>query len=146
MESRPATIVDSYLGYWGHGSEGVLVAFLLVDFGGVIRGIGGHLLNSPDPAANRAYGERFALRMMRACGTQRWSELDGLRIAVLFDAPFPWGKAIGVRDASGGADAQFLFDDPAAPDEEGGERNETLAAACLPHPLNAPPTALVSAL
>ncbi len=142
MQSRTATIVDTYLGYW---SEGVLVAFLLVDFGGVIRAIGGHLLNSPDEAANRAYGERFAVRLMRACGARRWDELDGRAIEVLFDAPFPRGNAVGVRCGEAPKAEPFIFD--ALLDEAADQvQREALEAVGVPRPLHAPPSALVSAV
>lgn len=63
----------------------------------MVRAIGGHLLSSSDEAANRACGERFAVRLMRACGARRRDELDGRAIEVLFDAPFLRGNAVGVR-------------------------------------------------
>ncbi|HLZ69281.1 MAG TPA: hypothetical protein VKV26_05150 [Dehalococcoidia bacterium] len=141
MESRPAQIVDTYLGYW---SDEILVSFLLVDFGGAIRGIGGNLLNGADPHANRRYGEEFALRLLHACGAARWRELDGLRIDVLLDAPFPWGRAIGVQTEWGG---RFLF----AELTEATSSSERRSAAALEEmggqrPLRPPPTATVSAL
>jgi hypothetical protein len=143
VESRPATIVDTYLGYW---AGDVLVAFLLVDFGGVIRAIGGQLLNSADEAANREYGERFAIRLMRACGARSWNELDGRRVDVLFDAPFPWGKAIGVRDAAEPQHEPFLFDQLVVPGPERRVHAEALEAVGVPRPLHAPQTSLVSVL
>jgi hypothetical protein len=141
MDSKPAQIVDTYLGYW---TDEILVAFLLVDFGGAIRGIGGNLLNSADPLANRRYGEEFALRLMQACGATRWRELAGLQIEVLFDAPFPWGRAIGVASPPGG---RFVFDElgeAAAMSEP--PHAAVLAEVGAPVPLRPPPTATVSAL
>lgn len=144
MHSRTATIVDTYLGYW---CEDVLVAFLLVDFGGVIRAIGGHLRNAADAAANRAFGEQFALRLMRACDAHRWDELDGRTVEVLFDAPFPWGNAVGVRRGGAPDEEPFLFAEltgaPAADDQQGGESLESVGA---PRPLQAPPSSRVSAI
>lgn len=143
MQSRTATIVDTYLGDW---AEGVLVAFLLVDFGGVIRAVGGHLLNSADDEANRAYGEWFALRLMRACGARRWDELDGRAIEVLFDAPFPLGAAVGVRCAEAPAEGPFLFDELAREAASQEQAGAALQSAGAPRPLQAPPGSLVSAI
>ena len=143
MQSRTATIVDTYLGDW---AEGVLVAFLLVDFGGAIRAVGGQLLNSDDGAASRAYGEQFALRLMRACGARRWADLDGRTIEVLFDAPFPLGNAIGVRSGETPAAEPFIFDDWRRETGKDEQPGAALAAVGVPRPLQAPPGSLVSAI
>jgi hypothetical protein len=108
MERQPAIIVDTYLGYW---TDDILVAYLIVDFGGVIMGIGGNLLNSADARANREYGEAFAQRLQRACGARTWRELDGTSVNVLFDRPFPRGQAIGVESLPGDPGERFVFAD-----------------------------------
>ena len=85
-------------------------------------------------ALNERYGEEYALRIMAACGVDRWEDLDGRKLNVLLDAPFPWGRAIGIA-GEGERGGPFIFADLQA--EYGVAHSGTSAPGYTrPHPLH----------
>lgn len=76
IEREIAKIEKTFLGYEAHG---ILTAYLHVNYGGALQGVGGYDLR-PDSAVSCP---GWIDRTLRACGVRSWEELKGRTIFVL---------------------------------------------------------------
>ena len=95
------TIKSTRLGYQDHG---ILTADLNVEWAGGGVSVGGFVLDKPrDRDASdytregTAYGLDQIIRILETVGVERWEDLKGQQIIVLFEGESVWGsQAVGL--------------------------------------------------
>ena len=115
MRRELAKIKATSLGYEDHG---IFTAYLTVDYAVGTQGVGGYALDRYDKPNDRrigtAYGHEWIIRVLRACGVDRWEKLVGRTIWVLQDESKPAGfgnKVIGIENLETEPGERFLFAD-----------------------------------
>ena len=94
-----ARIASTSLGYEDHG---ILTAYLHCEWTGGGVGVGGFCLDSPKPREQRdeddysrvgtAYGLDHLIRILDTVGVDRWEQLPGQQVIVLFETENSWGS------------------------------------------------------
>lgn len=106
MDKRIGKITDTFLGIEDHG---MLTAVLTVDYGGVVQGIGGYVLDkyTGNDRCGTAYGMEVVARILRACGVSSWEKVKGRTIFVLEEDR----KVIGIENLPTENGTTFIFAD-----------------------------------
>lgn len=91
------TIKSTQLGVQDHG---VMTATLNVEWSGGGIGVGGYTLDSPRKDDNgkflgrigTAYGLDHVMRLLETVGVDRWEQMPGKQVIVLFEGEGGWGS------------------------------------------------------
>lgn len=97
-----AKIKETMLGYEDHG---IFTALLNVDYGGAGQSVGGYDLRLPNQA------RIFILGVLRACHVERWEQVKGRTIYVLFDGTSYHDKIMGIAPLPTEQGKVFLFEE-----------------------------------
>jgi hypothetical protein len=121
------TIRSTRFGYEDHG---ILTADLTVEWPGGGIGVGGYALDTPKKNADgehvgregTAFGLDHIVQIMRAVGVQKWEDLKGKQIMVLFEGASLWGAtAKGIASVTD-ENAVLIFKEHADVWKEGEDR------------------------
>jgi hypothetical protein len=106
------TIRSTRLGYEDHG---ILTANIDITFDGGGIGVGGFCLDEPAEKGNykagrrgTAYGLDHIIRFLETVGVDRWEDLPGRQVIVLYAATAGWG-GMSVGIASTTSDKVFVL-------------------------------------
>jgi len=98
------TIKATHLGFEDHG---IMTADLVVEWQGGGVSVGGYCLDSFDrsttPASRRgtAYGLDHIIQIMRTVGVEKWEELKGKQVIVLFEGTsFLGAQSVGIASTT----------------------------------------------
>ena len=109
---RIAKIECTSLGFEDHG---FFTAAITVDYGGSGQGIGLFCMsdvNEPDkPATSTPRAADFIIRVLRACGVEKWESLRGRTIYVLFDDDSWNSTPRGIENLPTEPGERFVFSD-----------------------------------
>lgn len=102
---RIGTVKSTRLGYEDHG---ILTADIIVEWPGGGVSVGGYCLDEPVDRDrsnwNRegtAYGLDHIIRILEAVGVEKWEQLVGQKVIVLFDGTSEWGaRSVGLAHAT----------------------------------------------
>jgi hypothetical protein len=98
--------------HFGGEDHGILTAFIHCKSDGFGVGVGGYGLDEPVKddqgkflgREGTAYGLDHLVQIMRTVGVERWEELPGKHVIVLFNGPSRWGStSVGLASALDGA-------------------------------------------
>jgi hypothetical protein len=106
-EGAIGTIKSTRFGYEAHG---VLTAMVDVTFPGGGIGVGGFVLDVPAEPGNykagrrgTAYGLDHLIRIMETVGVDRWEDLPGKQVIVLYAGTAGWGgMSVGIASTTTG--------------------------------------------
>lgn len=96
------TIKSTRLGYQDHG---ILTADLAIEWPGGGVSVGGYSLDTKkDDSYDRegtAYGLDHIIWIMRTVGVERWEDLVGKQVIVLFEGQSTWGaRSVGIASTT----------------------------------------------
>ena len=112
-EERIAKIKSADIGWEDHG---ILTTFIDLHYGGSThQGVPGHCLDAPSPERSyqrsdrvgTAYGLTFLMRIMDACGVDRWSKVPGRTVVALVRD----GMVAGLKPLPTESGEEFIFAD-----------------------------------
>jgi len=108
-----AKITDTFLGFEDHG---FFTTILYVDYGGCCQGIGLRFLGSDsvngDPLRPTKTGCDYIMHTLKACGAEKWEDLKGITINVLFEEEFVLNsQPVGIEPLPFNKGERFLFSD-----------------------------------
>lgn len=112
MHKRIAKIKSTSLGF---DRGAFLTAWLHVDYGGSAQGIGGFMLGVNAEASETKHprptkaGCEFLIRVLEACGVERWEQLAGRTIFVLLESDNWNARPVGIENLPTEPGCQFLF-------------------------------------
>lgn len=111
-----AKIKSTTLGFEDHGP---LTFMLHCDYGGSAQGVGGFVLSTgsmhdasrlPTSPIGAPLAIDWVARVILACGVDRWEQLPGLTIYVLFRNGDKYGAPIGIENLPTERGERFLFE------------------------------------
>ncbi|GLU91309.1 hypothetical protein [Agromyces sp. NBRC 114283] len=99
------TIKSTSLGYEFHG---ILTASLTIEWSGGGVSVGGFCLDEPKDREGRdysrrgtAYGLDHIIRIIETVGVERWEDLQGRQVIVLFEGRSAWGAhSVGLANTT----------------------------------------------
>jgi hypothetical protein len=115
MLEQIAKITSTSLGWEDHG---IFTVWLNLDYGGSGQGAGGYALDQPlrdknDKFIKRtgtASGMDFIIGIIRACGVEKWEDVEGRTVIALREGDGWGGKVIGLKPLPTERGTEFLFD------------------------------------
>lgn len=112
MIEKIGKIEKTFLGYEDHG---IFTASLEINYGGSFQSIGGYRLDEPNSVTGKAHGTAegldFITHVIKVAGVNKWEDVKGRTILVLFEDYSYNGLPIGIKNLPTEKGETFIFED-----------------------------------